>query len=65
LIGAARRTIDEIMANATLEEKVRALIVLNTLPYFKWHPDREVCIMSSITEELKRRGISRVSHTNK
>jgi hypothetical protein len=59
---AARKTIDEVMANATLEEKIRALIALDTLPHFKWHHDREVCIMSSIVEELRRRGISRVSH---
>jgi CRISPR/Cas system-associated protein Cas10 (large subunit of type III CRISPR-Cas system) len=59
---AARKTIDEVMANATLEEKLRALIALDTLPHFKWHHDIEVCIMSSIVEELRRRGISRVSH---
>jgi hypothetical protein len=63
-LGTAKKTIDDVMTTATLEEKTLAVTALNCVPSLKWHEDKKlVCIMPSITEELKKRGISRVAHT--
>ncbi|MDQ3902254.1 MAG: hypothetical protein M3247_01175 [Thermoproteota archaeon] len=60
---AAREAIDNALTTATMEEKVEALLNLEALPDFRMHPQYEVCIMHSIIDELKRRGINRVSHS--
>jgi hypothetical protein len=59
----ARREIDHVMATATMEEKVRALIEINALPMFRWHETYGVCTTAPIIDELKKHGITRVSHT--
>ena|SRR5215216_1152241 len=56
-------SIDHVKATATFEEKVRALLAINALPYFRWHDTHEVCITAPIIDELKKHGITRVSHT--
>jgi hypothetical protein len=61
--GKARETIDDVMANATLEEKIKALIAINALPFVRWHDTYEVCLTAPVIEELKKHGITRVSHT--
>jgi hypothetical protein len=40
----ARNAIDNVLATATLEEKVRALLAIDALPFFRWHGTYEVCI---------------------
>jgi hypothetical protein len=59
----ARHAIDHVMATATIEEKIRALTALNALPAFRWHDTYEVCITAPIIEELRKHGITRISHT--
>jgi hypothetical protein len=59
----AREAIDDAMGTATFSEKVRVLIGIDALPYFRWHPEYEVCITAPITGELVKCGVPRVSHT--
>jgi len=59
----ARNAIDDVMPTATFEEKIRALTAINALPFFRWHDTYEVCMTAPVIEELKKHGISRVSHT--
>ena len=59
----AREQLDEIMANASLMEKIKALTAINALPFVRWHDTHEVCLTAPVTEELKKHGITRVSHT--
>jgi hypothetical protein len=61
VIGADKEAIDDVLITATIEEKIQALIALNTLPNFRWHPEKEVCITAGIVSELRKRGITRVS----
>lgn len=58
-----RLAIDNVLVTATLEEKVKAAIAMDALPFFKWHDEYEVCITGSIVEELRKHGITRISHT--
>jgi hypothetical protein len=60
---SARNDIDDVMATATLQEKVKALTAIDALPFFRWHDEYEVCITAPVIEELKKHGITRVSHT--
>jgi hypothetical protein len=59
----AREQLDEVMANATLKEKIKALTAINALPFVRWHDTHEVCLTAPVIEELKKHGITRVSHT--
>jgi hypothetical protein len=59
----AREQLDEVMANATLEDKIKALTAINALPFVRWHDTHEVCLTAPVIEELKKHGITRVSHT--
>ena len=59
----SREVIDNALVTATLEEKVRALIAIDAIPFFRWHETYGVCMTAPVVEELKKHGISRVSHT--
>ncbi len=61
--GVATEAIDDVMATATLEEKIKALTAINALPFIRWHDEHEVCLTAPVVEELKKHGITRVSHT--
>jgi hypothetical protein len=59
----SRQVIDNALGTATLEEKVRALLAIDAIPFFRWHDTYGVCMTAPVVEELKKHGISRVSHT--
>ncbi len=61
--GKLKEILDEVIAEATFEEKLEALIKSELLTHLVWHPTHGVTMDSSIVDEMQSRyHIYRVTH---